>query len=96
MRTSQKSMNDTEKEIKEKLHLLDERIKKMKQERKDMLKELEYVKRRKQDEFYIRMGEIYEEWMLKEGDVEHLPEDLQEEIKKKLRGKPEYERSEEV
>lgn len=91
---SQKTMNDTEKELKEKLHLLDEKMKKIKQERKDTLKELEYVKRRKQDEFYIRMGEIYEEWMLREGDVEHLPEDLQEEIRKKLRGKPEYERSE--
>lgn len=84
-------MNDSEKELKEKLHSLDERMKKIKQERKDTLKELEYVKRRKQDEFYIRMGKLYEERILREGNADGLPEDLKEEIEKRIEEKPEYE-----
>lgn len=82
---------DNEKELEEKVNSLDERMKKIKQERKDTLKELEYVKRRKQDEFYIRLGKLYEESMLREGNADGLPEDLKEEFEKRIGEKPEYE-----
>lgn len=82
---------DNEKKLEEKINSLDERLKKIKQERKDTLKELEYVKRRKQDEFYIRLGKLYEESMLREGNADGLPEDLKEEIEKRIGEKPEYE-----
>lgn len=73
---------DPEKDLEEKINAIDEKIKRLRQDRKEVLKEIEYVQRRKKDEFFIKLGEAYIEKIKKDpynavtlGD---LPEDLAE------------------
>ena len=76
---------DPEKDLEEKINAIDEKIKRLRQERKDTIKELEFVKRRKKDEFFIKLGQVYIE-KIKENPYNadaavalgDLPEDLAE------------------
>lgn len=85
MSVNLQTSKDQEKDLQEKIDAIDEKIKRLRQERKDTIKELEFVKRRKKDELFIKLGQAYVEKIKEDpynsdaavalGD---LPEDLAE------------------